>query len=224
VPGSFGRIYHRADRRWLSSSGSRNVSRHAQDGSEQSERKARKISPTFGRQRGLLDDGLRAQRGDGRVSSGPERQDGHPLSTRGPQVPPTAVSCRTQVQPELHPRPRCGGGRGEPQPAAGEGLTPRMRFPPHESWTDAPRGPHEDERNLRRTRGDRPAPRGPRIRRPVRAPDPPTPNAAAMKASGPASLAPPPRRRRPQPSRLCLLEAAGGEQGRLKYLRPRGEM
>jgi hypothetical protein len=147
-------------------------------------------------------------------------------SLEHPRTPsaPTAVSCRTQVQPELHPRPRCGGGRGEPQPAAGEGLTPRMRFPPHESWADAPRGPHEDERNLRRTRGDRPAPRGPRIRRPVRAPDPPTPNAAAMKASGPASLAPPPRRRRTQPSRLCLLEAAGGEQGRLKYVRPRREM
>lgn len=32
------------------------------------------------------------------ASSGAVRQDGHPLSTRGPHVSPTAVSCMTQVQ------------------------------------------------------------------------------------------------------------------------------
>jgi hypothetical protein len=84
------------------------------------------------------------------ASSGPERQDGHPLSTRGPQVPPHGGELQDAGpeqhrgggarDPELHPRPRCGGGRGEPEPAAGEGPTPRMRFPPHQSWTDAPRG------------------------------------------------------------------------------------
>jgi hypothetical protein len=108
------------------------------------------ISLTFGRQRGLLDDGLGARRGDGRRLLRPGEAGRPSLEhARAPSAPhggelqdagPEQHRGGGARDPELHPRPRCGGGRGEPEPAAGEGPTPRMRFPPHQSWTDAPRG------------------------------------------------------------------------------------
>jgi hypothetical protein len=100
------------------------------------------VTLTFGRQRGLVDDGVRAHGGGLRrgeagrpaleharapgVPDGGELQDAGPEQHRGGGA----------HHPELHPRARGGGGGGgEPEPVAAEaGL---MRFPPHRSWTDA---------------------------------------------------------------------------------------
>jgi hypothetical protein len=122
---------------------------HPQCRSEQSERKRESnqngpghVTLTFGQQRGLVDDGVRAhgsglRRGEaGRPAlehaRAPGVPDGGELHDAGPEQHRGGGA----HHPELHPRARGdGGGRGEPEPVAAEaGL---MRFPHHQSWTDA---------------------------------------------------------------------------------------
>jgi hypothetical protein len=133
------------------------------------------------------------------ASSGPERQDGHPLSTRGPQVPPTAVSCRTQVQSSTVVVARATQSfirdRAAAEDVASLNLPPAKALPPVCAFHPISHGPtlHEDERNLRR--------RGPSGATSSSNP-PPLPSAGPAYAqcssdeSLPLFLAPPPPRRR----------------------------